>query len=84
MIPFREWVARLEALTTTSKGDEITAAALLEVYRQVDPSATRIIARMASENAQRESPTLAAAQPLTEEDIDSWLSYLKSDSFISF
>jgi hypothetical protein len=50
----------------------------------VDPSATNTMPRMYNENALRESPTLAAAQPLTERDIDSWLSYWKSVSLVSF
>jgi hypothetical protein len=74
----------LEALTTSSKGNETTAIALLDTYRTVDPSATKITPRMSNENALRESPALAAAGPLTEEDIDSWLSYWKSVSLISF
>ena len=82
--PFPDWLARLEALTTSTKNNETTAIALLETYRTVDPSATNFMPRMSNENALRESPTLAAAQPLTEQDIDSWLSYWKSVSLVSY
>ena len=84
VVPFSDWLARLEALTTSSKGNDTKAIALLETCRTVDPSAPKFVPRMASENALRESPTLAALQPLTDRDIDSWLSYLKSVSLISF
>ena len=76
VIPYSEWLAQLEALTTSSKGDEPAAAALLQFYRKIDLSAMKITARMACEHA------LRAARPLTEEDIDSWLFYLKDISFI--
>ena len=82
--PFSDWLARLEALATSTKSDETTAIALLETYRTVDPSSTNIMPIMSNEKALRESPTLAAAQPLTEQDIDSWLSYWKSVSLVSF
>ena len=84
VVPFHDWLARLEALATSSEGKEATAIALMETYRGVDPSASKIMPRTSNENALRESPTLAAAQPLTEKDIDSWLSYWKSVSLISF
>jgi len=84
IVPFRDWLTRLEALATSSESNETTAIALLEAYRTVDPSATIITPRMSNENALRESPALVAAQPLTEKDIDSWLSYWKSVSLISF
>lgn len=83
VVPFSDWLARLEALTTSSRGNETKAIALLETCRTVDPSAPRFVPRMSSENALRESPTLVAAQPLMDRDIDSWLSYLKSVSIIS-
>ena len=82
--PFPDWLARLEALTASSESNGVTAIALLETYRTVDPSATNIVPRMSNENALRESPTLAAAQSLTERDIDSWLLYWKSVSLVSF
>lgn len=84
VVPFSDWLAQLEALAASSKGKETTAIALLDTYRTIDPSGTTITPRMSNENALRESPTLAAAEPLTEKDIDSWLSYWKSISFISF
>ena len=84
IVPFSDWLALLETLTTSSKGNETTAIALLDTYRTLDPSAMKIIARMSTENALRESPALTAAGPLTEKDIDSWLSYWKSVSLISF
>ncbi|KAF9650882.1 hypothetical protein BDM02DRAFT_3185038 [Thelephora ganbajun] len=84
IVPFHDWLAQLEALAASSKGNGTTAIALLETYRTVDPSATEIVPRMSNGNALRESPTLATVQPLTEKDIDSWLSYWKSTSFISF
>ena len=84
IVPFLDWLARLEALAASSRDSETTAIALLETYRTVDPSATNITPRMSNVAALRESPTLAAAQPLTEKDIDSWLSYWKSASLISF
>lgn len=82
--PFSDWLARLEVLATSSKSNETTAIALLETYRAVGPSATNIMPRMSNETALRESPTLAAAQPLTEHDIDSWLAYWKSVSLVTF
>ena len=84
VVPFSDWLARLEALTTSSKGNETKAIALLETCRTVDPSAPKFVPRMSSENALRDSPTLAAAQSLTDRDVDSWLFYLKSVSLISF
>lgn len=84
VVSFSDWLARLEALTTSSKDNDTKAIALLETCRTVDPSAPKFVPRMASENALRESPTLTAVQPLTDRDIDSWLLYLKSVSLISF
>ena len=84
VVPFSDWLARLEALTTSSKGNETKAIALLETCRTVDPSAPKFVPRMSCETALRESPTLAAVQPLTDRDIESWLSYLKSVSLVSF
>ena len=84
IVPFPDWLGRLEALVSSSKGSDTRAVALLEIYRTADPTATKIMPHTSIENALRESPTLAAAQPLTERDIDSWLSYWKDSSFISF
>ena len=84
VVPFHEWLAGLEALAATSGAKETTAIALLETYRTVDRSAERMLPRMSNTNALRESPTLVAAQPLTDRDVDSWLSYWKSVSLISF
>lgn len=84
IVPFHDWLAQLEALATSPVGKEIKAIALLGTYRTIDLSAGGFLPRMSNENALRESPTLAAAQPLTEKDVDSWLSYWKSISFISF
>src|SRR5258707_771741 len=84
IVPFRHWLAQLEALATSPVGKEIKAIALLSTYRTIDLSAGGFLPRMSNENALRESPTLAAAQPLTEKVIDLWLSYWKSISFISF
>jgi len=84
IVPFSDWLAKLEALATSPEGNKTTAIALLDTYRMVDPSATKLMPRMSNENTLRESPTLAAARPVTEKDIDSWLSYWKSVSLISF
>ena len=84
VVPFHEWLTQLEALVTTSKAKEVMAIALLETYRAADNSAARIAPRVSHENALREAPSLATAQPLTETDVDSWLYYWKSVSLISF
>lgn len=84
LAPGSDWFARLEALATSSKGNGTTAIALLETYRAAGSSSTNHMPRMSNEKALRESPTLSAAQPLTEQDIDSWLSYWKSVSLVSF
>lgn len=84
VVPLHDWLTELEALTATPKAKETPALALLEAYREVDRSAARFAPRVSTGNALRESPTLAATGPLTEKDVDSWLSYWKSVSFISF
>ena len=84
VVPFHDWLGRLEPLAATSKDKETLAVALLDNYRTVNSSATKIFPRTSNENALRESPTLAAARPLAEKDIDSWLSYWKSASLVSF
>jgi hypothetical protein len=71
IVPFHDWLSELEALAATIKAKETPAIALLEAFREADRSDARFVPRMSIENALRESPAFAAAQPLTEKDIDS-------------
>jgi hypothetical protein len=91
LVPWKQWLARLdEVLSSRDKNsrDDFVYTRMIELYRQAplhtDPEAETVAPRMSNEVALRELPSLAAARPLSHEDVEKWLLYWRSVGLISF
>lgn len=89
MVPYSQWVSRLEAAESEDALKKSSALRLLDFYKSLDTSATLQVAglpnlKLITYAARKGSPALDAAPGLDEKDASKWLAYWKAIGVLSF